>query len=158
MAANYTLINEQTVAPNQPVVFTSSPVPCNRGLIFHNDGSGIFKLASMIRSCGCGCNSPQYETRYLVEFNGNIAIPPTGGTVEEIQLAISVDGETEPASIMRLTPAAVDTYGDVGTSIIVRVPSICGCESMSVRNISTQDILIQNASLVIDLVGVQRVR
>ena len=59
---------------------------------------------------------------------------------------------------MRLTPAAVDTYGDVGTSIIVRVPSICGCESMSVRNISTQDILIQNASLVIDLVGVQRVR
>ena len=70
MAANYTLINEQTVAPNQPVVFTSSPVPCNRGLISHNDGSGIFKLASMIRSCGCGCNSPQYETRYLVELMG----------------------------------------------------------------------------------------
>ena len=158
MAANYTAINEQTIAATQPVIFTETRVPCNRGLVFHKDGTGGFLVASMMHgNCGCRCNPQQYETQYYVEFNGNIAIP-TGGTVEEIQIALASDGETEPASIMRLTPAAVEEYGSVSTGIIISVPSICGCESVSVRNVSTQGILVQNASIVFDLVGVRRVR
>jgi hypothetical protein len=94
-----------------------------------------------------------YETLYEVGFHANIAIP-TGGTVEEIQLAIVIDGEVDPSSIMRITPAAVEEYGNVGAGIIVAVPSLCRCENVSVRNISTQPILVQNANLTIDPAGI----
>lgn len=151
MAAQYSSILEQTVASGAPVIFTESPIPCNQGLVFHEDGSGIFRLSSagvitpFNRPCGC-FGMP--KAQYLVEFHGNLAIS-TGGTVEEIQLAIVTDGEVDPSSIMRITPAAVEEYQNVGTSIIVCVPIICGCSSLSVRNISTQDVDVQNANLLI---------
>ncbi len=158
MAAEYSGNAVQTVASNQPVIFTESPVPCNRGLIFHRDESGSFLLSSLVRgNQGCICNPQLYETRYSVIFHGNIAVP-TGGTAEEIQLAVSVDGETDPSSTMIFTPAEVEEFGNVSAAIIVSVPSICGCDSVSVRNISTQDILVQNANIIFDLVGVQRTR
>jgi hypothetical protein len=59
---------------------------------------------------------------------------------------------------MSYTPAAVETAGNVGTSIIVSVPSICGCDSVALVNASTQDITINNASLVFDYAGVNRLR
>ena len=151
MAAEYSAINDQTVASNAPIIFTESPIPCNRGLIYHQDGSGIFRLSSAGASSpfafSCGCSMPMAQ--YLVEFHGNLAIS-TGGTVEEVQLALVVDGEIEPNSIMRITPAAVEEYWNVGTSIVVSVPAICRCSSVSVRNISDQDVDIQNANLLID--------
>ena len=158
MAAEFSSNALQTVASNQPIVFTESPVPCNRGLVFHRDESGGFLLSSVVRgNQGCFCNPQLYETRYSVIFHANIAIP-TGGTVGEIQLAVSVDGESDPSSIMVFTPAAVEEFGNVSAAIIVSVPSICGCNSISIRNISDQDVLVQNANLIIDLSGVQRVR
>ena len=36
-------------------------------------------------------------------------------------------------------------------------PSLCGCESISVRNTSTQAIDVQNANLTISYLGVRRV-
>ena len=78
--------------------------------------------------------------------------------MEEITLALAVDGVVDPASIMSFTPAAVEVAGNVGTSIIVSVPSICGCDSVAVVNASTQPITINNASLVFDYAGVRRVR
>lgn len=151
MASEYSASLEQTVATNAPIIFTESPVPCNRGLVFHQDGSGIFRLSSMGANTPfnrCGCFSMPMA-QYLVEFHGNAAIS-AGGTVEEIQLGIAVDGEIDPSSIMRITPAAVEEYQNVGTSIVVSVPAICRCSSVSVRNISTQDIDIQNANILID--------
>lgn len=161
MAAEYSANAIQTVAANAPVIFTESPVPCNRGLIFHRDESGSFLLASNVpNSCNvspCGCRRI-FETRYLVAFHANIAVPGTpAGTVEEIQLALAIDGEVDPSSIMRFTPAAVDQYGNVGADIIVSVPSLCRCSNVSVRNISTQPINVQNANLVIDYAGYTRV-
>lgn len=159
MAAEYSANAIQSVLSGQPVLFTESPVPCNQGLIFHRDGSGSFLLASVVPSgsnCGCcGCRRI-YETQYEVEFHANVAIPE-GGTVEEIQLAIAIDGEIDPSSIMRITPAAVDEYGNIGTSIIVSVPSLCRCSNVSVRNISTQTISIQNANIIFDAAGIRRV-
>ena len=157
MAAEYSANNVQTVAAGQPVIFTESPVPCNRGLVFHRDESGNFLLTSLARTCGCSCNRPSYETRYSVDFHAKIAVP-TGGTVDAISLAISIDGETDPSSIMTITPVDVEEFGNVGAAIIVSVPSICGCESVSVRNIGADDILVQNANIIFDLAGVQRVR
>ena len=159
MSAEYSIVTPQTVAPNQPAVFLNAPCPCSEGLIFKKSG-GVFLLASNAPnnacSCGCGCRRI-YETDYEVKVHANIEIP-TGGTVEEIQLALAVDGVVDPASVMSFTPAAVEVAGNVGTSIIVSVPSICGCDSVAVVNASTQDITINNASLVFDYAGVKRVR
>lgn len=160
MSAEYSIITPQTVQPNQPAVFLDSPCPCAEGFIFKKSG-GVFLLANNAPttnacSCGCGCRRI-YETRYEVEVHANIEVP-TGGTVEEIQLALAVDGVVDPASVMSFTPAAVETAGNVGSSIIVSVPSICGCDSLALVNVSTQPITINNASLVFDYAGVQRVR
>lgn len=161
MAAQFSANASQNILSNQPMLFTESPVPCNNGLIFHRDGSGIFRLASRVNNnngCGCGCGCKRiYLTQYEVDFHANIAIPPTGGTVEEIQLALAIDGEVDPSSIMRITPAAVEEFGNVGTSVIVSVPSICPCSSVSVRNISTQAILAQNANIIFEPAGIIRV-
>lgn len=158
MAANYTAIVTQTVAANAAVVFPEAPVPCNRGLIFHRDGSGIFRLASpslftngYFRCCCCGMPM----ARYLVGFHGNIQVP-AGGTVEEISLAIALDGEVDPASSMRATPAAVEEPQSVGTSIIVSVPWICRCSAVSVRNTSEQAIEVTNGTITIDFLGISR--
>lgn len=159
MAAEYSNAIPQTVEPNQPVIFTDTTCPCNQGMIFKKSG-GVFLLASNAPdnscSCGCGCRKI-YLTNYEVEFHGNIEIP-TGGTVEEIRLAIAVDGVIDPASVMSFTPAAVETAGNVGTSIIVSVPSICGCDNIAVVNASTQAITVNNASLVFDYAGIRRIR
>ena len=160
MSAEYSIITSQTVQPNQPAVFLDSPCPCAEGFIFKKSG-GVFLLANNAPatsacSCGCGCRRI-YTTNYEVEVHANIEIP-TGGTVEEIQLALAVDGVVDPASVMSFVPAAVETAGNVGTSIIVSVPNICGCDSLAVVNASTQPITINNASLVFDYAGIQRVR
>ena len=88
-------------------------------------------------------------------FHANVAIP-TGGTVEEIQLAVVIDGETDPSSIMSFTPAAVEEFGNVGADVIVAVPCICGCSSVSVRNISDQPVDVRNANIVFDYAGILR--
>lgn len=159
MSAEYSNAIPQTVEPNQPVIFTDNTCPCSQGMIFKKSG-GVFLLASNAPdnacSCGCGCRKI-YLTNYEVEFHGNIEIP-TGGTVEEIRLAIAVDGIVDPSSVMSFTPATVETAGNVGTSIIVSVPSICGCDNIAVVNASTQAITVNNASLVFDYAGIRRIR
>lgn len=161
MAAEYSANAVQTVPANGSVIFSESPVPCRKGMIFHRDESGLFRLASprtmgvsCCRQCCC-CGFP--ESAYEVAFHANIAVPEDpAGTVEEIQLAIAIDGEVDPSSIMSFTPAAVGDFGNVGADIIVSVPCICGCSSVSVRNISTQPIEVRNANIVFDFVGIMR--
>lgn len=164
MAAEYSANALQTVAANAPVIFSESPVPCNRGLIFHRDESGSFLLANNANNgnnctCGCGCRRI-YETRYQVAFHANISVPEDpAGTVEPISLAIAIDGEIDPSSIMTISePIVSDAAGDsLGKDIIVSVPSLCRCSNVSVRNISTQPINVQNANIVFDYAGVTRV-
>ena len=165
MAAEYSIVTPQTVAPNQPAVFLDAPCPCNQGFIFKKSG-GVFLLASNASndnqngrgcSCGCGCGRRLYMTDYGVEIHMNVEIP-TGGTVEEIQFAIAVDGVIDPASIMSAVPAAVEEPSNVGTSVVVSVPSICGCDSVAVVNTSTQPLTINNASLMFTYEGVRRIR
>ncbi|MCR5092748.1 MAG: hypothetical protein K6B72_02115, partial [Lachnospiraceae bacterium] len=122
------------------VIFTESPVPCNRGFVYHRDGSGLFRLAGT-----CPCKGTNYE----VGFHANIQIP-TGGTVETISLAVFVDGEEDPSSIMSVTPAAVEEPFNVGAGIIATVPCICKCSSVSIRNVSTQAIEVSAANITFD--------
>ena len=148
MAAEYSANAIQTVEPGASVVFTESPVPCNRGLVYHRDESGLFRLANRFlnRMGGCCCRR---NSNYQVAFHANIQIP-IGGTVEEISLALAIDGEIDPSSQMIITPAAVEQFGNVGAEIIVSVPYICRCSSVSVRNTSTQAIQVQNANIVFE--------
>lgn len=159
MAAEYSANTLQTVAANGSVIFTEAPVPCNKGLIYHRDESGIFRLASPSAINGCGitrrCCGDMPTANYEVAFHANIQIP-TGGTVEAISLALAIDGEIDPSSIMTITPAAVQEAGNVGAEIIVAVPQICRCSSVSVRNISTQAVEVQNANIVFDFSGIRR--
>lgn len=163
MAAEYSANSLQTVQPNASVIFTESPVPCNRGLIYHRDESGLFRLASpALINGGCGynrgcccCGMP--NALYQVAFHCNISLP-TGGTVEAISLAIAIDGEIDPSSIMMVsTPVISETDGDnVGADVIVSVPWICRCASVSVRNVSTQAVDVQNANIVFNFAGIRR--
>ena len=148
MAAEYSANAAQDIPANGSAIFTESPVPCRQGLIYHRDGSGLFRLVNRffrqnIMQCW------RRNTNYEVTFHANIAVP-TGGTVEEIQVALAIDGEIDPSSIMSFTPAAVEVFGNVGADIIVTVPFVCGCSTVSVRNLSTQTITMQNANITFE--------
>lgn len=152
MGAEYSANAVQTVPVGGSVIFTESPVPCNRGLIYHRDDSGIFRLANRwFRQNILNCW--RRNTNYEVAFHANIAVPE-GETVptspEGISLAISIDGAEDPSSTMITTPTVVDAYDSVGTDIIVTVPCMCSCSSLSIRNTSTIPINIQNANIIFD--------
>lgn len=133
----------QTVNQGESVTFTENPVPCTRGLVRHRDGSGSFLLAGVTNGCAC-----VRSANYLVDFGANIAIP-TGGTVGEISLAITIDGATIPASEMIVTPSAVEEYFNVSRAINAPIWRGC-CESVTIRNTSDQPILVQNANVIFD--------
>lgn len=148
--AEYTAIADQTVLANQPVIFTESPIPCTRGLIRHEDGTGLFNLSGAVPASEfqnrCCCQG-EPTADYLVVFHGNIAVPE-GGTVGEISLALSVDGTIIPATVMRVTPTVVQAYFNIGSSKNVQCYPGC-CRNLSVVNSSADQasILVSNAVL-----------
>lgn len=158
MSAEFSSNALQTVSANSPIIFTETPVPCNRGLVYHREETGIFRLASPSTMCvryARNCCGDMPTANYEVAFHANVAVP-TGGTVGAISLAIAIDGEIDPSSIMTVTPAAVEEFWNVGADIIVAVPWICRCSSVSIRNVSDQAVEVQNANMVFDFAGVRR--
>lgn len=144
--AEYLANAVQNVNVNAPIIFTAS-IPCNRGNVYHEDETGVFILRG---------NTNQCFATYQVTFNGNIAIP-TGGTVGPIAIAIAVNGEPRLTSRAIFVPAAVETYGNVTSTAIIKVPRGC-CFSLSVEYVPGDDdaattptpvIEVQNANLVI---------
>lgn len=135
--AEFTNVGLQTVALGQNVVFTETPV-CPTKCITHREGSGIVRLKG---------SANQNRARYLVVFSGNIQIP-TGGTLEEISLAISVDGEPLLSTQMIVTPAAVENFFNVSSQAYIDAPCGC-CVTVSVENTSAQAIEVQNANLIV---------
>lgn len=146
--AEYSNVSQQTVNPGEAIVFTESPVPCNRGLVRHRDDTGAFVLKGVVPysyGCGCGCGQ-QKSANYLVDFGANIAVP-TGETVGPISMAITLDGTTIPASTMTVTPAAVEQFFNVSRAINAQVWKGC-CQTLSIRNTSDIPILVQNANVI----------
>lgn len=128
----------QTVAPNQNVLFTDTAV-CGNCSIMHREGSGLVSLRGLTQQC---------RARFKVHFGANIAIP-TGETVGPISLAIAVGGEAIPTTTMIVTPTVVDAYFNVGSEIYLDVPAGC-CQNVSVKNISTIPVNVQNANLIVE--------
>jgi hypothetical protein len=146
--AEYSNVAQQTVNPGEAIVFTNSPVPCDRGLVKHRDDTGAFLLVGYVPNRGgCPCRNRNQSANYLVDFGANIAIP-TGGTVGEISVALAIDGTTLPASIMSVTPAAVNEFFNVSRAIHASVFRGC-CQTVTIRNISDQPILVEDANVII---------
>lgn len=148
--AEYLANTVQAVNLNEPVIFNAS-IPCNRGLVYHEDETGVFILRGRTNQC--------YAT-YQVTFNGNIAIP-TGGTVGPIAVALTVNGEPRPTSRAQFTPAAAEEFGNVTCTAIIKVPCGC-CFNIGVDYVNGNDdptatpapsINVQNANLVINRIS-----
>lgn len=137
----------QTVAPGESVIFDTSVCGNQNGNIFHRDGTGEFLISGGARRANrcCCCARNNNTTNVLAWFGANIAIP-TGGTVGEISVAFAVDGATVPFTTMRATPAAVEEYFNVGRLTDIPIFKGC-CQSVTVRNISDQPILVINPNL-----------
>ena len=144
MAVELTANTVQTVPAGQNVLFTDTPVRCNRGYVVHRDGAGLVTLRGI-------CNGCSTLARYRVLFVGNISVP-TGGTVGAISVALALGGEALPTTTATVASAAVENAFNVATSAFVDVPRGC-CVSLSVRNISTQAINVANANLMIERVA-----
>ena len=147
--AEYVYNPIQLVLPNQPVLLENS-IPCNRGYVYHRDGSGILTLRGIVN------NPTSCFARYQVTFNANIAIPADGTAVGPIAIALAIDGEPILTSRAIVTPAAVDEYFNVTSTAIITIPKGC-CFNVSVENASfgataadtPTAINVQNANLVV---------
>lgn len=153
MACEFLANALQSVNLNAPVNFTAS-IPCRRGYVYHEDETGIFILKGIVN------NPTACFAIYQVTFNANIALP-AGATVTPIAVAIAVNGEPRPTSRAIFTPAAVEEFGNVTSTAIVRVPRGC-CFSLSVEAVPASAdttvtpapvIDVQNANLVIDRIA-----
>lgn len=131
----------QTVLAGANVQFTDTVVP-GKACTMHRPGSGLVTLRGVTDQC---------RARYKISFGGNIAIP-TGGTVGAISLAIAIDGEAIAATTMTVTPAAVEEFFNVFGAVYLDIPRGC-CSQISVRNVNTQAIEVQNANLIIERVA-----
>ena len=131
----------QVVEPNQNILFTDAPVQGSCSIL-HRDGSGQVTLRGVTNQC---------RARFKAFFSGNISIP-TGGTVEAIQIALAINGEAVASTTMIQTPAAVEQFANVASAVYIDVPNGC-CATISVKNISTQAIDIQNANLIVERVA-----
>ena len=150
--AEYVYNQIQVVQPNQNVLLQTS-IPCNKGYVYHRNGSGIVTLRGIVNN-PCACFA-----RYQVTFNGNIAVP-TDGTVGPIAIALAIDGEPIQTSRAIVTPAAVDEYFNATSTAIITVPRGC-CENVTVENVSfgatsadpATAINVQNANLTVSRIA-----
>lgn len=131
----------QTVAVNQNVLFTETPVRGNCAM-HHREGSGLVDLKG---------STKQARARYKVTFGGNIAVP-TGQSAVPIQLAIAINGEAVDTTTMITGLTIVERYSNVASSIFIDVPCSC-CYTISVKNTSTIPVNVANANLIVERVA-----
>lgn len=143
MAAEYSNVALQTVAVDDNIIFANGYRACRKGFIQHRDTSGIF----FVKGASNGC-----KAIYRVTFNGNIAIA-TGGTVEPISVALTINGEALGNATAIVTPTVAEAFYNVSISTFVDIPCGC-CVTVSVENTSeTTAIDVTNANIIIDRVA-----
>ena len=143
MAVEYSYPLQQLVDVDENVLFLNGNRCCKKGLIMHNDNSGVFRVKGVSNCC---------KTIYKMHFNTNIAIA-TGGTVEPISVALVQNGEVLRNAVATVTPVAIGDFWNVSFETFIELPCGC-CDTISVRNISdTTAIDVINANIVIDRVA-----
>ena len=143
MAAEYSAIPTQTISVDENVIFANGSRACHKGYIQHRDTSGIFFLKGATNGC---------RAVYRMTFNGNIAIA-TGGTVEPISIALTINGEELGNALATVTPAAIGDFFNVSVTTFIEIPCGC-CVTVSVENVSdTTAIDVTNANIIFDRVA-----
>ena len=143
MAAEYSAVAVQTVAVDDNILFDNGSRSCRKGFIQHRDNSGIFFLKGATNGC---------RAVYRVTFDGNIAIA-TGGTVEPISVALTINGEELGNATATVTPAAIGDFFNVSVTTFIEIPCGC-CVTVSVENVSdTTDIDLTNGNIIFDRVA-----
>ena len=132
----------QNVATNGVVVFSDVAVSGNPSIL-HRPGSAKIGLRGITN---------QFRARFRVSFGANVALPTGGTATEPISLAIAINGEPLNSAIMISTPAAVEQFNSVSRSVLIDVAQGC-CAQISVENISTEAIDVQNAILSVERVA-----
>lgn len=141
--AEYSYPLVQTVEPDENVLFLNGNRCCRKGLVLHNDSSGIFRLKGSSNTC---------KTVYKVQFNANIAIA-TGGTIEPISLAIVQNGEVLRNAVATVTSAATGDFFNVSIATFIEIPCSC-CDTIAIQNVSdTTAIDVINSNLIIERVA-----
>ena len=143
MAAEYSYVPVQTVDVDDNVLFMDGDRACRKGYISHRTGSGIFFLKGATNGC---------KAVYRVTFDGNIAVA-TGGTVEPISVALTINGEALGNATAIVTPAAIGDFFNVSITTFIDIPCGC-CVTVSVENVSaTTAIDVTNANIIFDRVA-----
>lgn len=127
----YSGATPQLVPIGQSVVFNTEAVKSGCAER-HRSGSAQLTLAK--------------PGRYLVNFNGNIAVPATGGTVGPISMSLALNGEALNGSVMTVTPAAVSEFFNVSTQHYIDVPCGC-CVTITVQNTGASAVDVDNPNL-----------
>ena len=65
---------------------------------------------------------------------------------------LSAGGEPIASNIMTVTPAAVEEYFNISSTVFIDVPAGC-CTQISIQNDSTISVNIQNANLIVERVA-----
>lgn len=112
--ARYVTTADALVALNGTIPFNVVSIPCNTGNVVPIV-EGILNLKG---------NTPNKFARYEVTLQGNVQIP-TGGAVTPIAIGIALNGAVIPESVAIVTPAAVEDYWHINTTVTITVP--CGC-------------------------------
>ena len=115
MAAEYVGIGGVQAVPNRQPAQTVASIPCRKGYVLHNNGTGVYTLRGDTSNC-CA--------QYKIQAKANIAVPE-GGTAGAIAAALTVNGEVWRGSRFIVTPAAVDEYFGVVCPAIIPVPRGC---------------------------------
>ena len=134
----------QNVAVGSNILFTETPIAGSCSMI-HREGSGLVTLRGI---------TSQSRARFRVLFNANIAIP-SGATVSAATAsvaAIALDGEAVGSATMISTTSAAAEFNNISASLFIDVPSGC-CQTLSVKNIGSQELSVENANLIIERVA-----
>lgn len=140
--AEYSANAVQTVQPGAFAVFTATVVPCNMGLIQHEDDTPLFSLSGWRPNNNVCCCKRNRSVMYDTTVNMNVALSE-GATVAPISVALAIGGVAYPLSQMDSTPAAVQEFNHVGTELSVPILNGC-CQYVAVQNTSAQPIDIRN--------------
>lgn len=130
----------QTVLQNSTILFGSDKFRSCRcgcecgGWLFHDLGSGQFILTN--NRCDCAV--------FEILFNANVTSATTGALPFVIQSNGEVIGGTE----MDYTVATANTYGNISSSTLVKVPARASI-TITVKNISSLIALVKDANIII---------
>lgn len=132
--AEYTAIANSVLAIGATLPFTAKVLNTNCCRIMHRTNS-----ASIMLRC---------KGRYRIFFNADLQ---TGADAQG-SLAIAVNGEVLPSTIMQSSSGATGIFNNVSAGTIIDVPCGC-CATVTVVNNSAIAETVANANIIIEEVA-----